>query len=78
MKAPKEYDLWKRVTPIARWDWIRWIQSTKNPQTRKKRIDVEFSKLSKGMKRPCCFNRSMCCDPYVSKNGVLLEPTLRE
>jgi hypothetical protein len=70
--SPNEYDLWNNVTPIARWDWIRWILSTKNPQTRKRRIEVELSKLKKGMKRPCCFNRSMCCDITVSKNGVLL------
>ncbi|HET9947243.1 MAG TPA: YdeI/OmpD-associated family protein, partial [Patescibacteria group bacterium] len=56
--SPDEYTLWKNVTPIARWDWIRWISSTKNPETRKKRIEVELSKLKKGMKRPCCFNRS--------------------
>lgn len=73
--SPKEYALWKNVTPMARWDWIRWISSTKNPDTRKKRIEVEISKLKKGMKRPCCFNRSMCCDPYISKNGVLLDPS---
>lgn len=76
--SPKEYSLWKRVTPMARWDWIRWIRSTKNPETRKKRIEVELSKLSKGMKRPCCFNRSMCCDPYVSKSGILLDQNLNK
>jgi hypothetical protein len=26
------------------------------------------------MRRPCCFNRGMCTEPYVSKNGVLLDP----
>ena len=71
----KANTLWMNVTPIARWDWIRWIGSTKNPETRKHRIEVELSKLRKGEKRPCCFNRSMCTDPYVSSNGVLLEPT---
>lgn len=70
--SPKEYALWKNVTPMARWDWIRWVSSTKNPETRKKRIAVEIDKLKKGMRRPCCFNRSMCCNPDVSKNGVLL------
>ncbi|MBI5122819.1 DUF1905 domain-containing protein [Candidatus Roizmanbacteria bacterium] len=71
--SPEVYSLWKKVTPMARWDWIRWIGATKNPETRKKRIEVELSKLKKGEKRPCCFNRSMCCDPSVSKNGLLLE-----
>lgn len=71
----KANTLWMNVTPIARWDWIRWISSTKNPETRKHRIEVELSKLRNGEKRPCCFNRSMCTDPYVSRNGQLLEPT---
>lgn len=64
--------LWMDITPMARWDWIRWIRSTKNPQTRAKRIEVAFSKLKAGSKRPCCFNRTMCTDPNLSKNGVLL------
>ena len=71
---PKVFTLWKSVKPMARWDWIRWISATKNPETRKKRIMVELSKLKNGEKRPCCFNRSMCCDTSVSKNGMLREP----
>lgn len=66
-------NIWLSTTPIARWDWIRWINSTKNTDTRKKRIETACSKLKSGMKRPCCFNRAMCTDPSISKNGVLLE-----
>mgnify|MGYP001564912523 CR=1 FL=1 len=72
--SPQVHTLWMDITPMARWDWIRWIGATKNPETRKKRIEVELSKLRNGEKRPCCFNRSMCTDPYVSHNGLLLEP----
>jgi hypothetical protein len=63
--------LWKAITPMARWDWIRWIRATKQAETRKRRIVVACSKLNKGMKRPCCFNRTLCTDPSVSHNGVL-------
>ena len=73
--APQVQKLWMDITPMARWDWIRWIGATKNPETRKKRIETACSKLKAGERRPCCFNRSMCCEPAVSKNGVLLEPT---
>ncbi len=66
------WPLWKDITPMARWDWIRWIRSTNNPETRAKRIDVAFSKLRNGSRRPCCFNRTMCTDPTVSKSGVLM------
>lgn len=71
---PEIQALWQDVTPMARWEWLRWIESTKQPETRKKRIEVSCSKLSRGMRRPCCFNRNMCCVPDVSKNGVLINP----
>jgi hypothetical protein len=71
---PRIQALWMRITPMARWEWIRWIGSTKQPETRKRRIETAGSKLLSGERRPCCFNRNMCCVPDVSKNGVLLEP----
>jgi hypothetical protein len=67
--------LWTDITPAARWDWIRWIGSTSQPDTRRRRIEVACSKLRSGQRRPCCFNRSMCADPSVSRNGVLVEPS---
>lgn len=70
----KAYEMWLDTTTMARWDWIRWIRSTKNPETRKKRIEVALSKLKAGSKRPCCFNRSACTEPSVSNGGVLIEP----
>jgi hypothetical protein len=73
--APTAHATWKDITPMARWDWIRWIGSTKNLETRRKRIGVALSKMNAGSRRPCCFNRSSCTDPSVSNNGVLLEPT---
>lgn len=68
--------LWNDITPIARWDWVRWVRAVKTEETRKKHIEVMISKLSKGMRRPCCFNRSMCSEPAVSKNWVLLSPEM--
>lgn len=72
---PQAHALWMDITPMARWDWVRWIGSTKNPDTRKRRIEVTFSKFKAGKRRPCCFNRTMCTEPDVANNGVLLEPT---
>lgn len=69
---PEVFALWSDTTPMARWEWIRWINSTTNPDTRKKRIEVSCDKLLKGNRRPCCFNRNMCCVPQVSKSGILL------
>ncbi len=71
--SPKAQDLWNEITPLARWDWIRWIRAVKTAETRGKHIEVALDKLSKGMRRPCCFNRNLCSEPAVSKNWVLLE-----
>ena len=43
-------DLWSDITPLARWDWIRWINGTKNPDTRKIRIDKTRKKIKIGTK----------------------------
>lgn len=72
--SPKAAALWEKITPMARWDWIRWIRAVKTQETREKHIRVALDKLNKGMRRPCCFNRNLCSEPYVSHNWVLLEP----
>lgn len=69
---PAVFRLWKTITPLARWEWVRWINSTASEQTRAKRINVALDKMNKGEKRPCCWNRNLCTEPSVSKNGVLL------
>ena len=71
---PEAHELWYECTPMARWEWIRWIRATNNPETRAKHIVVGISKLKGGHRRPCCFNSSACTDFTVSKNGVLLDP----
>jgi hypothetical protein len=72
---PQAKALWVKITPMARWDWLRWIRATNNRETRSRRIEVALSKLKAGERRPCCFNRNLCTEPEVSKNGVLIEPT---
>ena len=71
---PQANALWLKITPMARWDWLRWIRSTHNQETRGRRIEVALSKLKAGERRPCCFNRNLCTEPEISKNGVLMEP----
>ena len=73
--APQAHTLWMNITPNARWDWIRWIRLTKQPETRRRRIENACAMLKAGKRRPCCFNRNLCTEPYVSNNGVFLGPT---
>jgi hypothetical protein len=67
-------DLWGEITPMARWEWVRWVNATKNPDTRERRVDVSISKMKSGKRRPCCFDLSACTDPDLSRSGRLLEP----
>jgi hypothetical protein len=73
--APKKIQaLWKDITPMARWEWVRWVNATTNRDTRKRRIEVSISKMASGKRRPCCFNLAACTDPNLSQNGRLLAP----
>jgi hypothetical protein len=71
---PDVRDLWADITPMARWEWVRWVNATANADTRNRRIDVTVSKLMSGKRRPCCFNLASCTDPTVSRSGKLIAP----
>jgi hypothetical protein len=72
--APQKIQLlWQEITPMARWEWVRWVNATSNPDTRKRRVEVSISKMKSGKRRPCCFNLASCTDPNLSRNGRLIE-----
>jgi hypothetical protein len=74
--APEEIrDTWQDITPMARWEWVRWVNATASPATRQRRVEVSISKMENGKRRPCCFDLASCTDPSVSKNGKLLGAT---
>ena len=73
--APQKIQgLWKAITPMARWEWVRWVNATQDPDTRKRRVEVSISKMKSGKRRPCCFNLAACTDPDLSRSGRLIEP----
>jgi uncharacterized protein YdeI (YjbR/CyaY-like superfamily) len=73
-KAPlKTQNLWNKITPMARWEWVRWVNATSNADTRKRRVEVTISKMDSGKRRPCCFNLAACTDQQLSRNGRLLD-----
>ena len=47
--------VWRDLTPIARRDFITWIESAKQVETRKRRIEKAGDMLAKGKRRPCCY-----------------------
>ena len=56
--ASKARKLWSDITPNARRDWIHWISSAKQEETRARRIKNACSMLAAGKRRVCCFDRS--------------------
>ena len=65
--------LWEDITPMARWEWVRWVNATADRDTRQRRVEVSISKMNSGKRRPCCFNLSSCTDPRLARNGKLRE-----
>jgi len=55
---PGARDVWADITPVARRDFIYWITSAKQAETRARRITNACDMLAKGKRRPCCFDRS--------------------
>jgi uncharacterized protein YdeI (YjbR/CyaY-like superfamily) len=53
--APKAKAHWSDLTPLARKDFIMWIDSAKQSETRKRRIESIPNRLASGKRRPCCF-----------------------
>ena len=68
-------DVWEDITPMARWEWVRWVRATANSATRQRRIEVSISKMDAGKRRPCCFDLSSCTEPDLATSGRLREPS---
>ncbi|MBM3494582.1 MAG: YdeI/OmpD-associated family protein [Armatimonadetes bacterium] len=47
--------VWEDLTPLARNEWICWIEDAKRPETRHKRMGRLRSDLRTGKRRPCCW-----------------------
>ena len=54
--SPKAKVKWTDLTPIARRDFVSWIDSAKQLETRKRRIERACSMLIAGKRRPCCYS----------------------
>src|SRR5436305_14218994 len=47
---------WRDLTPIAHRDFISWIDSAKQPETRRRRVERACSMVAAGKRRPCCYS----------------------
>ncbi len=46
---------WKDITPLARNEWICWVEGAKLIETRERRIERTHIELAEGKRRPCCW-----------------------
>jgi uncharacterized protein YdeI (YjbR/CyaY-like superfamily) len=54
-RDPAAMATWQDITPLARNEWICWMQSAKKEETRLKRLDWGLESLRGGKRRPCCW-----------------------
>jgi len=47
--------LWESLTPIARNEFICWVEDAKQDKTRARRIKRTLEELLDGERRPCCW-----------------------
>ena len=48
-------ELWERLTPLARNEWICWVTIVKKKETRIEHLQRLCEDLRKGKRRPCCW-----------------------
>jgi uncharacterized protein YdeI (YjbR/CyaY-like superfamily) len=46
---------WKDITPLARNEFICWVEDAKQEATRQRRIRRTQEELEEGRRRPCCW-----------------------
>jgi uncharacterized protein YdeI (YjbR/CyaY-like superfamily) len=52
---PTALDAWKDITPLARNEFICWVENAKQEMTRQRRIRRTQEELEEGQRRPCCW-----------------------
>lgn len=55
LASPKALSAWEDITPLARNEWICWVESVKKEETRTEHLRRVPADLSKGKRRPCCW-----------------------
>lgn len=55
IKDKKLFELWEDLTPLARNEYICWVEAAKQEKTRQRRIVRTTEELLEGSRRPCCW-----------------------
>jgi len=60
-------ELWNRLTPLSRNEWICWVTIVKKEETRIEHIERLCAQLLEGKKRPCCWPGCPHRNPTAAK-----------
>lgn len=52
---PTALEAWNDITPLARNEFICWVEDAKQQKTRERRIRRTQEELEEGKRRPCCW-----------------------
>ena len=52
---PDALTLWNDITPLARNEFICWVEEAKQTTTRERRVRRTYEELLEGNRRPCCW-----------------------
>ena len=52
---PKVLAQWEDITPLARNEFLCWVENAKIIETRKRRVQRTCEELLEGKRRPCCW-----------------------
>ena len=55
LHSSKALEAWEDITPLARNEFICWIEDAKKPETRTHRIKRTWTEIAQGKRRPCCW-----------------------
>ncbi|MEO5628111.1 MAG: YdeI/OmpD-associated family protein [Candidatus Saccharimonadales bacterium] len=71
LSSPKAQAMWEDITPLARNEWICWVESVKLQKTREEHVKRVPEELTHGKRRPCCWvgclHRNNGRKPFVKK-----------
>ena len=48
-------EAWTEITPLARNEFICWVEDAKQAATRDRRVRRTVEELEEGQRRPCCW-----------------------
>ena len=55
LSFPAARAAWGDITPLARNEWICWIESVKTKEIRRQHVERTITDLKEGKRRPCCW-----------------------